>query len=273
MFSQVVAVIIFVCVLLLNPIIAEAGAWLPKKGERKIITKYNTYEYTNNFLAINYDAEDYDTYIEYGLHKKYATTFKYLQSRSEVNGRAFAESNFFEITVKRTTPLKNGLLPPFTQTIAQYILKLAKIEKKIIREKSSAVSLHFLFNSNNNTIGYGASLAFGDKISIGRWHLTQEAEYREFLFNKARWQGAVYRAQLGYGGLAFGQETDYFHDHKNNYRSLTQMYYVAYDVPRLPLILRFGKGEQRFGLAPPSLPNIAFTARGDYMRFEVEYKF
>lgn len=252
---------------------AEAGAWLPKKGAYKSISKYNIYEYEYAPLAITYDANDSEIYFEYGIDKNHAISLKYLQNQGEVNDIELNDVNLFEMTIRRSLPIKNGLLPPFTETLLRKLLKLIKVETKLHREKPSAISLHFLHNSENNTNGYGASLAFGDKISLGSWYIFQEAEYRELRFNEARWQGALYKAQIGYGSLSVGQELDYFHDRTNDYRSLTHFYYVSYEVPRLPMTLRFGKGDHRFGFAPAFLPGFAITARGDYTRFEVEYKF
>ncbi len=273
------ALLILLC--LCAPRTALARAWLMPAGETKMIIKNNHHRHDYSIIAervignpappvnimISTREKQRDIFIEHGISATRTLSFKYnnVQTTRNSNARTH-EQEIYEIGLRLPVKLKLGLLP-FGKALAKRIFKSAEIHQT----RPAAVNFYVLHHGSNQrpgAFGYGINFSHGDKISINRWALLQEAQYDYIKFPNAQWRRALHRIQIGYDEkIWLGQETRYFQDRVSLYRSIARETFLetTWRLPRAkPLTIRLGRGVLRTSETPRF---------GRYMRLEMEFLF
>ena len=149
---------------------AHAGAWVPRKGEGKLIlNQIEQRQDEANVVRFRHKEIYQSLLLEYGLSEAIGIAAKRgVQKRFLPQGKSRTDETRFGITFNAPA-IATGLLPPYFYGLAKKMLPL----KNIQREKRASMTLGWLDDETQ----YWSALAQGDRISVGRLRVTQEVSF------------------------------------------------------------------------------------------------
>ena len=246
---------------------AFSGAWLPEEGVTKLIANRIEQKQKKHNVQNFRHSETYQSLLlEYGATENIALTIKFAeQNRAEPQIRHTNEAS--RIGLMLNTPLlASGLLPPFTYRLAKAALPF----KNIQRDKRASLTLGRGYkadeNSGDDWDENWAVLALADRISINRFHITQEVELDQILGNGRHAGSWLYRFSLGLGAVSLGTEAQHYTDYANPYQALAHSYHLQFAPPTKIWKLRLKAGDRRAPMAGKMQKN-------DYAVLEWKLKF
>ena len=199
----------------------QAGAWVPQRGSGKLIL--NQIEQTQNRANVmNFrHKEIYQSLLlDYGLNDSFGITAKRgVQERFLPQDNARSHETRFGFTLN-TPAIATGLLLPYVFRLAKSWLPV----KQIKREKRVSMTLGW----HNGRDEYWTASAQADRISVGRFRVTQEAEF-DCVRGKGRdWRNWLYRFSLAFANVDIGSEAHHFIDYAGSYQALSHSYLMQW---------------------------------------------
>jgi hypothetical protein len=200
---------------------AQAGAWVSQKGSGKLIL--NQIEQTQdraNVVHFRHKEIYQSLLLEYGVSDSFGIAAKRgVQERFLPQDNARSHESRFGFTLN-TPAIATGLLPPYVFRLAKSWLPV----KQIKREKRASMTLGW----HNGRDEYWTALAQADRISIGRFSVTQEAEFDRVRGKGRDWRNWLYRFSLGFANVDIGSEAHHFIDYAGSYQALSHSYLMQW---------------------------------------------
>jgi len=239
---------------------AHAGAWVAEKDKGKLIAnRIEHRQATQNIVHFRHQEIYRSLLLEYGLGDDFALTVKAGRQKSRLpQGRRRNEENRLGLMFD-TKPLATGLLPPFVYQLAKAALPF----KDMRREKRASLTLGL----QDEVDIYMATLAPADKISIGRFHISQEIELDQIRGGGRFSRNWLYRFILGFGSVSLGSEALNYVDYRSPYGALTHNYYAEWSPEGRALKFRLKDGTSRAPLGN------AGVQKNDYLALEMQIDF
>lgn len=200
---------------------AHAGAWVPRKGEGKLIlNQIEQRQDEANVVRFRHKEIYQSLLLEYGLSETIGIAAKRgVQKRFLPQGNSRTDETRFGITFNAPA-IATGLLPPYFFGLAKKMLPL----KNIQREKRASMTLGWLDDETQ----YWSALAQGDRISVGRLRVTQEVSFDRLRGKGRDWRNWLYRFTFGFADIDIGTEAHRFIDYNGTYQALSHSYYVQW---------------------------------------------